>query len=93
LILVNKALNRRSRFIISRSAAKKRSIISLGASFGVPGLQRILIPGKPIIGDIILEEGVLHIESDYVIYIRPVKDSGKKIVFYDLIAHRIRYNT
>jgi hypothetical protein len=46
-------------------------------------------PGKSIIGDITLEEGVLYIISDYVINIRPIKNSGKRIVSHNLIAHRV----
>ena len=50
-------------------------------------------PGKPIIGDITLEEGVLYIESDYVINVRTIEDSGEGIVSHDLIAYRIQCNT
>ena len=50
-------------------------------------------PGKSIIRDITLEEGVLHIKSDYIIYISPIKDSGEGIISYNLIAHYIRRNT
>ena len=50
-------------------------------------------PGKSIIRDITLEEGVLHIKSDYIIYISPIKDFNKGIMPYNLIAHYIRHNT
>jgi hypothetical protein len=50
-------------------------------------------PGEPIIGDITLEEGILYIESDCIIDIRTVEDSGKGIVSHDLVVYRIRYNT
>jgi hypothetical protein len=36
--------------------------------------------GEPVVGDITLEEGVLHIESDCVIDVRTVEDSGEGIV-------------
>jgi hypothetical protein len=35
-------------------------------------------PGKPIIVDLTLEEGVLHVESDISIYVNPIKDSGER---------------
>jgi len=46
-------------------------------------------PGKPIIGDITLEEGVLYIESDYIINIRTIEDSGEGIVSHNLIVYYI----
>lgn len=48
--------------------------------------------GEPIIRDVTLEEGVLHIESDNVDYIGPV-DSSKGIVSHNLVAHSIRSYT
>jgi len=45
--------------------------------------------GESIIRDVTLEEDVLYIESDYVIYIGPIKDSGEGIMPYDLIVHCI----
>jgi hypothetical protein len=46
-------------------------------------------PSKPIIRDITLEEGVLYIKPDYVINIHTIKDSGKGVISYDLIAYHI----
>jgi hypothetical protein len=49
--------------------------------------------GKPIIRDVALEEGVLHIESNKFISIGPAEDSGVGIVSQDLIAHSIGSST
>ena len=45
--------------------------------------------GKPIIGDIALKKGVLHVESDIVVQVGPVEDSGKGILSHYLIAHGV----
>ena len=44
---------------------------------------------KPIIRDVTLEEGVLHIKSNTAIYVGLVEDFGEGIVSYDLIAHSV----
>ena len=44
---------------------------------------------KPVVGDIALKEGVLHVESNIVVQIGPVKDSSKGILSYYLIAYGV----
>ncbi len=45
--------------------------------------------GKSIIRDIILKEGILHIESNKFISIGSAKDSSKGIMSQDLIIYSI----
>ena len=45
--------------------------------------------GQPIISNIALEIGVLHIKSHYVIVVYLVKDPYKGIMSYNLIVYSV----
>jgi hypothetical protein len=44
---------------------------------------------EPIIKDITFKESVFHIKLNYIINVRTIKDSSKRIVSYNLITHYI----
>jgi hypothetical protein len=46
-------------------------------------------PGKPIFGDLAVQVAILHIKSDTLIIVGPVKDSGVQFVSHYLVTYGI----
>jgi hypothetical protein len=50
-------------------------------------------PGKPIFGDLAVQVAILHIKSDTLIIVGPVKDSSVRVVSHYLITYGIICNS
>jgi hypothetical protein len=44
---------------------------------------------KAIFGDFAVQVGILHVESDIFIVVRPVKDASVGVVPYNLVSYRL----